>query len=55
LSFTYSRSTRAALEERDTLFARYVGVILGEKEKTNDECDAEPNDDAEVLFSGQLP
>jgi hypothetical protein len=37
LRFTYSRGARAALEQRDTLLARYVGVILGEKEQANDE------------------
>jgi hypothetical protein len=54
LSSAYNRSTRAALEERDVLLARYVGVILCEKEKGNDECDAKPNDDAVILHSGQL-
>ena len=37
LNFTYNRSTRATLEERDALLARYVCVILGENAKTDDE------------------
>jgi hypothetical protein len=53
LSFTYGRSTWTALEEYDALLTRYAGVILGENERANDECDAEPKDDAVILFSGQ--
>ena len=33
LSFNYSRSMRAALEERDALLTRYACVILSENEK----------------------
>ena len=49
-----NRRVRATLEKHNVLLAGDVGVVLGEKEKGDNKCHAERDDNAQVLLARQI-